>query len=64
MSAFHLLFMLVAYAGSFTHVRCESPAIRYEHLMDRTVHIVNFDVARSLNVLFEYGERVPWRRIN
>ena len=48
MPTFHLLFALVAYAGNFTHVRCESPAIRYEHLVDRTVHIVNFDVARSL----------------
>ena len=60
----HLLFVLVAYAGKLTHVRCESPAIRYEHLVVRTVHIVNFDVARSLSVHFEHGERVPWRRMN
>ena len=54
MPTFHLLFALVAYAGNFTHVRSESPAIRYEHLVDRTVHIVNFDVARSLKVLYKH----------
>ena len=58
MPTFHLLFALVAYAGNFTHVRSESPAIRYEHLVDRTVHIVNFDVARSLKVLYKHKERV------
>ena len=64
MPTFHLLFALVAYAGNFTHVRCESPAIRYEHLVDRTVHIVNFDVARSLKVLFKHKERDPRHRID
>ena len=32
--------------------------------MDRTVHIVNFNVARSLRGLSEYEERVPWRTMN
>ena len=63
MPTFHLLFALVAYAATFTHVRCESPVIRYEHLVDRTVHIVNFDVARSLKVLYKHKERDPRHKL-
>ena len=50
MQASYLLFSSLAYAGNVAHVRWKSPALRYEHLVDRTVHIVKFDVVRRLGM--------------